>query len=97
MKHAIREVFEARSILRGLLMAFSNLKELAPAVPLVISAAVLGVLAKLEGKPPVQPLNTTSHWLEGEKAKERTGIDAAHTGAGGLDPLRSVYLLGFPF
>ena len=48
----------------------------------VVSAAVLGVLAKAEGASPVQPINATSHWLHGEAAGKVKGIDAKHTATG---------------
>ena len=47
-----------------------------------VSAAVLGLLAKAEGKDPVQPINATSHWLHGEDAGTVTAIDLEHTGTG---------------
>ena len=46
------------------------------------SAAALAVAARLEGKGALQPLNATSHWLHGDEAGARTGLDAAHTGVG---------------
>lgn len=47
-----------------------------------VSAAVLGLLAKAEGKDVVQPINATSHWLHGEDAGTVTAIDLEHTGTG---------------
>ena len=47
-----------------------------------VSAAVLGLLAKAEGKNAVQPINATSHWLHGEKAWDVKEIDVEHTGTG---------------
>jgi hypothetical protein len=47
-----------------------------------VSAAVLGLLAKAEGKDAVQPINATSHWLHGEDAGTVTAIDAEHTATG---------------
>lgn len=47
-----------------------------------VSAAVLALLAKIEGAAPVQPINATSHWLHGENAGKIRSIDAKHTGTG---------------
>ena len=47
-----------------------------------VSAAVLALLAKLEGAAPVQPINATSHWRYGEDALKVTGINTRHTGTG---------------
>ena len=47
-----------------------------------VSAAVLCLLAKAEGKDPVQPINASSHWLHGEDAGTVTAIDLQHTGTG---------------
>ena len=46
------------------------------------SAAALAVAARLEGKGALQPINATSHWLHGDDAGSRTGLDGAHTGVG---------------
>jgi hypothetical protein len=43
---------------------------------------VLGLLAKAEGKGAAQPINATSHWLQGEDAGTVTTIDVAHTATG---------------
>ena len=47
-----------------------------------VSAAFLGLLAKAEGKVPVQPINATSHWLHGEEAGAVTSVDVQHTATG---------------
>ena len=47
-----------------------------------VSVAVLGLLAKAEGKGAAQPINATSHWLQGEDAGTVTTIDVAHTATG---------------
>jgi hypothetical protein len=47
-----------------------------------VSAAILGLLAKVEGKGAIQPINATSHWLHGEKAWGVTGVDVEHTATG---------------
>jgi len=46
------------------------------------STATLALLARKEGKNALQPVNSTSHWLNGEKAALFTGIDLAHTAVG---------------
>ena len=43
------------------------------------SAAALAVAARLEGRAAVQPINATSHWLNGEDAGSYNGFDGAHT------------------
>lgn len=47
-----------------------------------ITTAALAGLAKARGKGVLQPTNSTSHWLHGERAAEATGADLAHTGVG---------------
>ena len=48
----------------------------------VTSSIALGVLAQLEGKASLQPVNATSHWLNGRRAALVTGADATHTAVG---------------
>jgi hypothetical protein len=48
----------------------------------VVSAAALALLAKAQGKGALQPVNATSHWLHGDQAGVRRGVDVAHTGVG---------------
>ena len=43
------------------------------------STAALAVLAVAEGKAPAQPLNATSHWLNGDAAARVRRIDSEHT------------------
>src|SRR3954470_12433817 len=50
----------------------------------VASTAALALLAKAEGKSPLQPTNATSHWLHGESAGHVRRADLAHTGVGYL-------------
>ncbi len=42
----------------------------------------LAVAAWREGRPAVQPLNATSHWLNGDGAASVTAVDWRHTGVG---------------
>ncbi|VVB45672.1 hypothetical protein RHAL1_01891 [Beijerinckiaceae bacterium RH AL1] len=46
------------------------------------STAALTVVAKLEGRGAVQPLNATSHWLHGDRAARQRQADLARTGVG---------------
>ena len=46
------------------------------------SVAALAMVARAEGKAAAQPLNATSHWLNGDRAARFPGIDAARTGTG---------------
>ena len=48
----------------------------------VTSAVALAVAARLEGKATMQPINATSHWLNGDRAASNTGVSAVHTGVG---------------
>ena len=43
------------------------------------STAVLALLARAEGKGALQPINSTSHWLNGEQAASFREADIAHT------------------
>ncbi|WP_296578546.1 hypothetical protein [Phreatobacter sp.] len=43
------------------------------------SAGLLGVLAKAEGRDPVQPVNATSHWLHGEIAGHSKVLNVRYT------------------
>ena len=42
----------------------------------------LAVMAVREGKGAAQPLNATSHWLNGDSAALRSRVDVRHTGVG---------------
>jgi len=46
------------------------------------STVVLALLARAAGKGALQPVNATSHWLNGEGAAAFEGVDAAHTAVG---------------
>ena len=48
----------------------------------VASTLALGLLARREGKGALQPVNATSHWLNGEGAASFKGADAIHTAVG---------------
>ena len=46
------------------------------------STLALGLLARLEGKGALQPINATSHWLNGHGSGSLTGADITHTAVG---------------
>lgn len=46
--------------------------------------AALAALARAEGKGALQPVNATSHWLDGPRAGRLRRADLRHTGAGFL-------------
>ncbi len=46
------------------------------------STIALAVLARTEGKGALQPVNSTSHWRNGERAAAFSGADLAHTAVG---------------
>ena len=46
------------------------------------STAALALVAVLEGKGAAQPLNATSHWLNGDGAARRRDMDLKHTAIG---------------
>ena len=46
------------------------------------STLALAVVARLEGRGAAQPLNATSHWLNGDRAARRRRVDLQHTGVG---------------
>ncbi len=48
------------------------------------STLALAVVARLEGKPALQPANATSHWLNGRAAASVRHADLRHTAVGTL-------------
>ena len=48
----------------------------------VTSTVALAVLARVEEKSLLQPVNATSHWLNGEQAGSFKGLDLIHTAVG---------------
>ncbi len=48
----------------------------------VMSTLALGIAARLEGKGAFQPVNSTSHWLNGEHAAAVKRVDGKHTAVG---------------
>lgn len=48
----------------------------------VVSSLGLGLLARLEGRAAVQPLNATSHWINGPEAGRVDRTDLSHTTTG---------------
>ncbi|MDR6955807.1 hypothetical protein J2X65_005190 [Ancylobacter sp. 3268] len=43
------------------------------------TTAALALLARAEGRHPVQPVNSTSHWYLGERAGRSRALDLPHT------------------
>ncbi|QHO71412.1 hypothetical protein ACH79_01005 [Bradyrhizobium sp. CCBAU 051011] len=62
-----------------------------------VSTATLAALAKAEGKPPMRPTNSTSHWLHGESAGRFDQVDLAHTGVGLATHHASALFWALPF
>ena len=48
----------------------------------ITSSLALAVMAKIERKGPLQPVNAKSHWLHGEAGAEKRALDGTHTGVG---------------
>ena len=52
------------------------------AIASATSTVALALVARAEGKGALQPVNSTSHWLNGEQAASFRGADLAHTAVG---------------
>lgn len=52
------------------------------AIASVTSTVALALAARAEGKGALQPVNSTSHWLNGPQAASFRGADLAHTAVG---------------
>ena len=52
------------------------------AVASVTSTVALALLARAEGQGVLQPVNSTSHWMNGEQAASFRGADLVHTAVG---------------
>ncbi len=63
----------------------------------LVSTAGLALLAEAEGKGPLQPLNATSHWLNGDVAATRRSADARHTAVGYATHHASCLFWAVPF
>ena len=63
----------------------------------VVSTAALAALAKAEGKRPMNPANSTSHWLHGDSAGSFDGVDVEHTGLGLATHHASAMFWALPF
>lgn len=61
------------------------------------SAAALALLARLEDKSALQPINATSHWLHGEKAAKCDELDVTHTLIGFATHYASAVFWALPF
>ena len=62
-----------------------------------VSTAALASFAKAEGKHPLRPTNSTSHWLHGESAGRFDDVDLAHTGVGLATHHASALFWALPF
>ena len=67
------------------------------AVASLASVAALALLARAEGKGPLQPINATSHWLHGDKAAQYDELDATHTLIGFVTHYASAVFWALPF
>ena len=63
----------------------------------LVSTGALALLARAEGRRPLQPTNSTSHWLHGDAAGFTEHADAAHTGLGYLTHHLSAIFWALPF
>ena len=63
----------------------------------LVSTAGLALLAEAEGKAPLQPLNATSHWLNGDIAATLRNADARHTVVGYATHHASCLFWAVPF
>lgn len=63
----------------------------------IASAAALALLARTEGKGALQPINATSHWLQGDQAAYCDRLDARHTLTGLLTHYASAVFWALPF
>jgi hypothetical protein len=63
----------------------------------VVSSAALALLAKIENKSALQPVNATSHWLKGDEAAHHQTADAAHTLVGYTTHHASTVFWAVPF
>ena len=63
----------------------------------LVSTAGLALLAEAEGQAPLQPLNATSHWLNGDAAATRRGADLRYTAVGYATHHASCVFWAVPF
>ena len=63
----------------------------------LVSTAGLVLLAEAEGKAPLQPLNATSHWLNGDGAAARRTADVRHSAVGYATHHASCLFWAVPF
>ncbi len=66
-------------------------------VAALVTSAALAALAKAEGKGALQPVNATSHWLNGEPAANVELPTARHTLVGFLTHVASAIFWAAPF
>ncbi|MFN3890588.1 MAG: pyridoxamine 5'-phosphate oxidase family protein [Beijerinckiaceae bacterium] len=63
----------------------------------IVTTGALAALARAEGTGALQPTNSTSHWLRGERAGRVKRMDAAHTLTGYATHHASAILWALPF
>jgi hypothetical protein len=63
----------------------------------VAALGALALLARVEGRSPLQPVNATSHVLHGPAAGARREADLAHTGLGGMVNVGASLFWALPF
>jgi hypothetical protein len=63
----------------------------------IVSTAALAALAKAESKHMARPMNSTSHWLNGDNAGEHERVDFAHTAIGFATHQASSAFWALPF
>ncbi len=61
------------------------------------SSLALAAVARLEGKGALQPVNATSHWLNGQGAAAVARADLRHTGVGILTHYAATLFWAVPF
>ncbi|WBK01381.1 hypothetical protein [Methylocystis parvus] len=66
-------------------------------VAALVSAAALAALAKMEGKGALQPVNATSHWMQGDEAAKVELPSARHTLVGFATHHASAIFWAAPF
>lgn len=67
---------------RDALLALAGRTLLTGSAAAVTTTLVLALRARAEGRAPVQPVNATSHWLQGENAGHSRAVDLPHTVGG---------------
>lgn len=69
---------------RNALLTFAGRTLLSGSAVAVATTAILALRARTEGRNPIQPVNSTSHWYLGEAAGRSRAVDIPHTIGGYL-------------